>query len=303
MRPNGYDVVGIGENSIDYVYRLPSLPTARTSGAKMRIARREVLPGGQVATTLATCAALGLTTSYAGVFGDDENGRCIRQDLDARGVDTSRAIIRHAPNRYAVILVDDSHGERSILWERDERLNVSREELPVDLIRSARVLHVDNVDEQAAIDAASIARDAGVLVTSDIDHVTDRTAQLAEVVTIPIFSEHMPRELTGEADPERALRALRRRNDGWVVVTLGSRGSMLLDGDRLHHVPAFNVDAVDTTGAGDVFRGAFIYAWLRGDGPEEILRFANAAAALSCTREGALGGVPCLDEIRAILDE
>jgi sugar/nucleoside kinase (ribokinase family) len=295
---SGCDVVGIGENSIDYVYRLPSLPV---SSPKLRIARHEVLPGGQVATTLATCAALGLTTSYVGAFGEDENGRRVRRELDARGVDTHAAIVRAAPNRYAVILVDDAHGERIVLWDRDERLNLTSDELPVDLIRSARVLHVDNVDEEAAIEAARIAQDAHVPVTCDIDHLTSRTNQLLDLVTIPIFSERVPSELTGQTDPEGALRALRRRHDGWLVVTLGDQGSMLLDGDRLHHVPAFPVTSVDTTGAGDVLRGAFIHAWLRGDGPGDILRFANAAAAISCTREGALGGVPTLEEIARLL--
>jgi len=293
-----YDVVGIGENSIDYVYRLPSLPV---SAPKIRVARHEILPGGQVATTLATCAALGLTTSYAGTFGDDENGRRVRQELDARGVDTRAAIVRTAPNRYAIILVDESSGERVVLWDRDERLNVSRDELPVDLIRSARVLHVDNVDEEAAIEAAQIARAANVPVTSDIDHVTSRTGELLELITIPMFSAHMPGQLTGEVDPEAALRALRRRHPGWLVVTLGDRGSLLLDGEHLHRSAAFPVTAVDTTGAGDVFRGAFIYAWLRGNEPARILEFANAAAAISCTREGALAGVPTLEELRALL--
>src|ERR1051325_10653507 len=209
-----FDVVGFGENSIDYVYRLPTLPVLHASAAKIRIASRQVLPGGQVATTLATCAALGLTTSDAGVFGDDENGTHIRRELEARGVDTTQAIVHSAPNRYAVILVDESHGERTVLWDRDERLNVDPGELRTDLIRAARVLHVDNVDEIASMEAVRIARDAGVRVTSDIDHVTDRTEQLLSLVTIPIFSEHAPRELTGEADPERGLRTLRRRHDG-----------------------------------------------------------------------------------------
>jgi len=302
LERQGCDVVGIGENSIDLVYRLPALPTPSTSSAKIPIASHAILPGGQVATTLATCATLGLTASYAGVIGEDENGRRIREALDARGVGTDAAISRRAPNRYAVILVDESSGERIVLWDRDDRLNLSRDELPVDLIRSARVLHVDNVDEEAAMEAARIARHAGVAVTSDIDHVTVRTEQLLHLVTVPIFSEHVPRELTGERDYERALRTLRRRHDGWLCVTLGERGSMLLEGDQLHHVPAFTVAAVDTTGAGDVFRGAFIYAWLREETTAAILRFANAAAAISCTREGALGGVPTLDEIEMLLN-
>jgi sugar/nucleoside kinase (ribokinase family) len=96
---------------------------------------------------------------------------------------------------------------------------------------------------------------------------------------------------------------MRRQHDGMLCVTLGTRGSMLLDGDELYHAPAFRVHAVDSTGAGDVFRGALIASLLRGDAPETMLRFANAAAALSCTREGAIAGVPSLADVTHILAE
>ena len=84
-------------------------------------------------------------------------------------------------------------------------------------------------------------------------------------------------------------------------MTLGARGAMLLDGERLHRVGGHAVRAVDTTGAGDVFRGAFIYGQLRGDPPDQVLRFANAAAAVSCTREGAIGGIPTVGDVERIL--
>jgi sulfofructose kinase len=118
---------------------------------------------------------------------------------------------------------------------------------------------------------------------------------------VPILAEHVPRALTGESDLERALRMLRKSHGGPLCVTLGARGSMLLDGDQLYRVRAPSVHAVDATGAGDVFRGAFIDALLRGDNPVDILRFANAVAALSCTREGALDSVPTRREVEEFL--
>jgi len=280
-----WDVVGFGEHSIDVVYR----------GAARRVS-----PGGQVATTLCTCAALGLRTAYLGVFGDDEHGPRLRAELETRGVHTGAGLTRHASSRYACIFVDES-GDRTVFWQRDAALRLRPEDLPRDLVTSARLLHVDNVDEDAAIAAARLARDAGVHVTTDIDQVTPRTMALVETATIPILAEHVPRALTGERDPERALRMLRQRHHGMLCVTLGARGAMLLDGDTLHQAQAVTVEAVDTTGAGDVFRGAFIYALLRGDSPPDILRFANAAAAVSCTREGAIGGVPTLADVEALL--
>jgi sugar/nucleoside kinase (ribokinase family) len=174
-------------------------------------------------------------------------------------------------------------------------------DLSRDALVGARVLHVDNVDEDTAITAARIGREAGLIVTTDIDQVTERTLELVAAATFPVLADRVPQALTGETDPQKAIRALRQRHEGMLCVTRGPHGSMLLVGNELHEAPAFEVTAVDTTGAGDVFRGALIYSLLRGDRPESMLRFANAAAALSCTREGAIAGIPNLREIEQLL--
>jgi sulfofructose kinase len=294
MTPTDCDVVGIGENSVDIVYRVAARLAAN---GKMPISRRTIRPGGQVATTLCTCAVLGLRSRYIGAFGSDDNAALIRTTLESHGVDTGSALVRQAPNRYAVILVEEATGDRTVLWQRDPALTLGTSDIEPALITRARLLHVDDVDEEVSIAAAQIARAAGVPVTTDIDHVSSRTGRLIDAATCAILAEPVPSALTGEADAERALRALRQRHRGMLCVTLGHRGAMLLDGDRLHRVQAHAVEVVDTTGAGDVFRGALIDALLRGDAPEDILRFANAAAAISCTREGAIGGVPTRQEI------
>ncbi len=296
-----FDVVGVGANSVDYLYRLPEFPKPDSPTAKLRIAHHAITCGGQTATALCTCAAMGLRARYVGATGNDDSGRVIREELSRRGVEITHTAVRDAANAYAVILIDDVQGERVVLWDRDARLDLAPGDIDPAIIGDARLLHVDDVDVEASIHAASIARDAGIPVTSDIEQVGDRTNALIASVTIPIFAEHVLEPLTGERDVERALRALRRRHDGMLCVTLGTRGAMLLDGDRIHHAPTFQVAATDTTGAGDVFRGAFIAALLRGDAPGDILRFANAAAAISCTRQGAINGVPSLEETEALV--
>ena len=296
-----FDVIGVGANSMDYVYRLPAYPERDGPNAKMRISSHFLSCGGQVATALCTCAAMGLRAKYVGATGTDDNGRRIRDELARRGIDMTDAVIRDIPNQFAVIMVDESAGERIVLWDRDEGLVLRPRELPADVLAAARVVHVDDVDQEAAISAAGIARRAGRIVTSDIDRVTPRTDALVAAVTIPIFAEHVPAAITGEADVERALRKLRRLNDALMCVTLGPRGAALLEGDRFVHEPAFPVDAVDTTGAGDVFRGAFIAALLRGDRPCDAMRFGNAAAAVSCTRSGAINSVPTQQETSVLL--
>jgi sulfofructose kinase len=293
-----WDVIGIGESSVDEVYRVPA---ALGPNVKLRISSRQIRYGGQVATTLATCASLGLRAAFVGTAGDDDHAYGLCQALETRGVDTTLLIRRSARHRRAIILVNEQTGDRTVLWERDAQLALNPDELPRTIIERARLLHVDDVDVDAAVVAAGIARRAGIPVTSDIDHVNERTRLLIEAVTVPIFAEHVPGALTGESDPERALRRLRHRHSGLLCVTLGVRGSMLLDGNQLYRVPAPGVPAVDATGAGDVFRGAFICALLRGDSPVDILRFSNAAAALSCTREGALDSVPSRQDLEEFL--
>jgi sugar/nucleoside kinase (ribokinase family) len=296
-------VVGIGANSVDFVNLLPGYPRSQGPFAKMRIERQVICCGGQMATALVTCARLGLRVKYIGVTGTDDNGRRIRQELATRDIDLTDLVIRDAPNQFAVILVDQGSGERIVLWDRDERLALREHELPAEAIADARVVHVDDVDQDAAIRAAHVGREAGRIVTSDLDRLTPRTEELVAAVTVPIFAEHVPPALTGEDDQERALRKLRARHDGLLVVTLGPRGALALEGDRLHHAPAFDVEATDTTGSGDVFRGGFIYGLTRGWPVDRTLRFANAAAAASCTRLGAINGAPGAEETQRLVDD
>ena len=309
--------MGVGANSVDFVYRLPEYPQAHGVLSKIRISGHDRSPGGQTATALAACAALGLRTSYVGTISSGDNGVFIREALTSRGIDVSRGVVRDAPNAFAVILVaaprdarpgmparratDRSQGERIVLWDRSADMTLWPEDVPADLAASARLVHVDDVDPQAAIAAGRLGIAAGVPVTSDIEAARPSTYELLESVTIPMFAEHVPSELTGEPDLERALRALRQRHGGMLVVTLGPRGAVMLDGDRFVEQPAFEVSSVDTTGAGDVFRAGFIYALLRGDAPDAILRFACAAAAVSCTRRGAIASVPTLEMVNALL--
>jgi sulfofructose kinase len=221
----------------------------------------------------------------------------VTRELAGRGIDLSHVVTRDAANQFAVITVDERSGERIVLWDRDDRLALQPHELPAALMASARLVHVDDVDEAAAIRAATLARDAGVPVTSDLDRVTDRTRDLVAAVSIPIFAEHVVPAITGDADYEQGLRRLRQGHAGMLCITLGPRGSMMLVDDRLYVEPGYAIQSVDTTAAGDVFRAGFIHAFLAGATPSEILRFANAAAAMSCTRPGALNSVPTLAEV------
>ncbi len=293
------DVVGVGTNSVDQVLQLPIEIGAVIAIGKARVSDPNFICGGQTATVMAACAALGLRSGYVGAFGSDEHGRLIRSALQSCGVDLCGSIECDAPNRGAVILVDTT-GNRTVLWHRCDRLRMGLEGVGVSFLQG-HVVHVDDDDPELALHTAAIARSGGTPVTSDLEHVSDYTERLIASVTYPIFEQSLPASLTGEHDPERARRKLRRLNDGLLVMTRGDQGSVALDGDTFYTAPAFEVNVVDGTGAGDVFRAGFIYGLLRKWAVPDMLRFANAAAASSCTKLGAMPSVPLLAEVESML--
>lgn len=291
------DVIGFGENSVDRVVVVPQLPGTLNAPSKMRVKAVVRSCGGQVATAMAACASLGLRTAYAGVIGADTDGQLVRETLTLRGINL--AYLHETPSaatRWATILVDATTGERSVLWNRDDALSMGANDVDAIDVTAARLVHVDDTDIAASVRLAQAARRAGVLVTTDID-ASPQGLELVKVATHAILSEHALAVLSGEDDPEQGLRTLRHHSDGVLCVTLGPRGAMALFHDEIVTSPGRTVTAVDTTGAGDVFRAGFIVSLLAGGTLTENLRFANAAAAVSCTRMGAISGVPSLSDV------
>lgn len=295
------DVAGYGASSIDLVYILPAYPSPEGPLSKLRVISHGLQPGGQTATAMAGCAALGLSAAFLGATGDDAHGALVREALASRGVDLSYAAVIDGPQPHAVILLAEGQAERIVLWHRDAKFIPDEYSRLNTAAGGARLLHVDDTDEAGAIAAATIARAAGRLVTTDIDRVTDRTKELLALATHPVLAEHVPSALTGDADLARALRALRRITQAPIVVTRGAQGAAALEGDILVEAPGFRVEAVDTTGAGDVFRAGFIAALLEAQPLAAAMRFANAAAAASCTRHGAMASVPSRAAVLALL--
>ena len=302
---NDIDVIGLGENSVDRVLVVPALPGTPGAASKMRVDKATRSCGGQVATAMAACAALGLTSSYIGAVGNDDDGRLVRETLNANGVQTKHLHTRAlAATRWATILVDATNGERAVLWNKDAALTLTPAEVDAVDVTRARLVHVDDTDIAASLHLARRARAASRLITTDIDAgcSADDARSLAALATHAIVSEQALASLTGETDAERGLRALRQHSDAVLIVTLGPRGAMALHGNDIVTAHGFAVEAVDTTGAGDVFRAGFIAALLEDRALAEILRFANAAAAVSCTRMGAMRGVPMRRDVEELLN-
>ena len=290
-----FDVVGFGLNAVDHLCVVPHYPRFDT---KTEILHYYKLAGGQAATTVTFVSRMGLKGKYIGKVGSDDIGEFSLRSLRSENIDTSSVLVQKgARNQYAFIIIDKNSGERTILWERDRRLSFRDAELRREDICAGRVLHLDGHDHAAAIRAATWAQEEGIPVVIDLDKVVPRSKELIGKVDFLITSSNFPPDLTGIADPIESLLALRQYCDGFLAVTLGAQGAMAVVGDQCVRFPAFKVHAVDTTGAGDIFHGGFIYALLQNWSLDQCMSFANAAAGLNCTHLGARAGIPPLSEI------
>jgi len=291
-----FDVVGIGLNAIDYLCRIPRCPVP---GEKLRMTGFARQGGGQVATALVALSRWGLRTTYVGNVGDDEHGRISLALLADEGIDLSHArIVSGASSQFAVILVQDDSGERTILWERDARIRIRAEDLPLAAIRAARAVLLDGHDVLPSVAAARAARDAGVPVVLDAETVQEGTFDLLGACDHIVASSGFVERFAPGLPPEEGVRRIHERfTPVTSSVTLGVRGAVGFDGERLHHRPAIRVKAADTTGAGDIFHAGFLFALLSGRSFPEILSFGNAAAGLSCRKVGGRAAIPSLEEV------
>uniref|UniRef100_E6QHV6 PfkB domain protein n=1 Tax=mine drainage metagenome TaxID=410659 RepID=E6QHV6_9ZZZZ len=295
---NTIDLVGVGLNATDTVIALDRYPA---QGAKLEFNDLRVLPGGQVASTVAACQQWGLTTRYIGKLGDDAAAELHRREFARLGVDAKLIAVPYCSSRQSVILVDGD-GERTVLWRRDQRQNLHPNELRREWIESARVLHLDGYDMAAATLAASWARAAGIPVVADLDELYPGIDDLLALTDYAIVSRDFPLRLTGEPTLEAALQTMQRRYQAKLTAaTLGHDGALAWDGQQFCYSSAFRVPVADTTGAGDIFHAGFIYALLQGWPLQRQLDFSGAAAALNCTAIGARGGIRPVQEIEALM--
>lgn len=297
------DLVGLGQNSVDHQIRLTRYPQANE---KVEAKSYQLLPGGQVATAVLAGQRLGLRCAYLGAVGDDHLAAFACQSLEAAGARVHLHRVAGGRSQMGTVLVTDD-GDRTILQHYDPRVVLGANELSglKEVIQGARALHLDITDLDAAVLAASWARQAGVLVSLDIDRLLPGVERLFPLVDLLLAAEGFP-ELIGRESVQHALEWLRHRCPGVVGITRGEAGCQVWSPHEPAPCwyPAFEVETVDTTGCGDVFRGA-ILASLLGDPPAADLgsavRFGAAAAALQAMAEGAQPAVPDLAGVQSFL--
>ena len=335
------DVVGIGYCCLDELLRLSEIPEPE---GRAVVRERGIQGGGMVPTALVAVARLGGRAGFVGKVGDDATGEQITAELAGYGVDVSRCVVEPgATSNRTVVLVDERSGARSFLSDRGTVGVLRADELDLEYVRGAALLHLSDAS-QAALAAARAVTAAGDEVAFDGTHFHPSLWPLIPLVDYLIVSRffasefeahvagrgagraaelfagehgggpahpaalHPPAEaaLASELAGEALLGAARRLHEHGprvVVVTEGERGSWCVSDEGEIHTPAFEVTpVVDTTGAGDVFHGAFLYARSQRWDLEACLRLAAATAALKCRKLGGRAGIPDLEEARRLID-
>lgn len=288
-----FDVLGFGENSVDHLIVVPEYPQF---DSKVQFTDHIMLAGGQIASCMAGLSRLGFKSAYIGRFGSDSEGRFGIESLMEDRVDTRfTETIDGVRTRVAFILIDERNGERTVIWNRDERLGFTAAEAPLSAAALTKVLHIDALDPAAKIEMVRTAKAAGAIATIDVDYVFDGLIEMLPLIDILISSVDFPEKLTGIRDRRTALTEIKNKYGCPVVgVTKGDRGSSILVGDAYIKTSAYDVPGgcVDTTGAGDAFRVGMIYGLLKDAEIEESLKYANAVAALKCRKLGARTALP-----------
>jgi sugar/nucleoside kinase (ribokinase family) len=297
-----FDAVGFGLNAVDHLIVVPHYPAYDT---KTRLLEHKQSAGGQTATAIVALQRLGMKTAYAGRFGSDAEGEFGLRTLIDEGVDVEFAeVVPNSRNQLAFILIDAHNGERTIIWDRDDRLAYQPHEVPMPVASSGKVLHLDAHDPPACARMAQAARQAGTIVTADIDNVYEGLPELLPFIDVLITSRQFPDRLMGIKDETEALLELKARYGCAVVgLTKGVEGVVVHTAGEIFHSRAYEVPGgcKDTTGAGDAFHAGFIYGMLKGDELETCLKLANATAALKCRELGARTALPNPDELESFL--
>jgi len=286
-------VVGLGQSTVEQLGVGP-----RSSEAIVELPTFSIQSGGAVGTALATVAALGGQARYFGRVSDDEFGSIILRGLKAFGVDVTPVLIepgRVSPTSF--ILVDERTGRRLVRFTRGSVTPLEPGELPRNLLDDTRLLLVDGRNPPVHIAAAERAKALGISVLLDARRLGTGMGELIDLADIVIGNERFAAEFSHTSDMKRSLVELTKMGPRIAVITLGEEGAIALEGETLVRQPALPIEVYDTTGASEVFRGAFIFGQLQAWPLDKCLPFANAAAALNCRHLGGVGGIPSFAEV------
>ena len=287
-----FDVVGFGTNAVDFLISVPEYPAFNS---KISLTDYIQAAGGEIATAMVGLSRLGMKTAYAGRFGADEAGDFGWQTLADEAVDMSFAEkIPNARTQIAFIIIDERNGERTVIWNRDEKLGYAETDAPIEAAALGKVLHFTPHDTLACLKMAEKAKAENTIISIDVDNDFENIEKVLPLVDIMIASEDFAEKLFGIKDRKQGLQKLKERFGCPVVgMTLGENGSLILCENEFIETKGFKVPngCKDTTGAGDSFRAGFLYGFLSGQTIEECRKISKCRRRAEMPRNRRENGI------------
>lgn len=297
-----FDVTGMGCVSVDFLGRVPAWPK---EGIKAPLESFSIQGGGLVATALVTVARLGGRSRFAGFLGTSSTATSARENLLHSHVDTSLILHKEkAEPIIAMVITEAQKGERTIFFSKKDVSYPNPDDYSdMEWMKQTRVFLFDSVSESAGVKMAELARREKVTTIIDAERINSSTPEALQAADHIVVPEAFAREYTGMGDIKEMLKKLRNRQEQVVIITSGARGSFVLNSDYYAHQPAFPVKSLDTTGAGDIFHGAYALSIARRNDPFFSCRYASAAAALSTLGHGGQSAIPNESMVLQLIDE
>jgi len=297
-----YDVVAIGGATVDHLNVVDHFPE---KDQKIVPLWSSLQGGGQAANAVACMARLGMKTAMIGTVGDGPIGQFAIETLKQEGVDTSLMVKQegHAP-AISSIIIEDKIGSRTIVADRGELKTMPITDAMYDAIKNCKVVHSDAHFPEENMKLVKFARENSIPVCIDAEPHTPNYQEFAKLADLLIVSRRFVENQFGH-DYEKALKEYIKMGAKIAVVTLGKYGAIGVQKQdmEIYSVPEYYVEpVVDTTGAGDVFHGAFLYGWLQKWDFKKIMKFSNVCASLKCLKIGGRLGMPTLEEALTALE-
>jgi ribokinase len=286
---------------MDYTFVVDPYPPLDDKADALSFSRQG---GGPVPNALCALSRFGVSCGFIGKCGNDPDGQSIREELESFGVNASRLVLDpNSRTPRAFILVEKKSGKRTVVLDRTQSSALAPEEIDPVLLQGIRFLLIDGREPDSMLTAAILVKKFGGEVILDAGSPRKGIRDLLPHVDHLVVSHRFSEDFAQEADPGQAALKLAWMGFRSVVITSGRRGCVAANPDgELFEQDAFKVDVIDTTGAGDIFHGGFVYGLDKAWELPKIIEYASAAAALKCTRLGGRHGIPELNEVLGFIE-
>lgn len=302
-------IIAVGDANVDLVAPTKSLPS---KGEEVLVDKVEMCPGGSAANLSVAVARLGVSAGFIGRVGNDFFGQFLIKRFEKENVDISQLQVDDKVGTALLFVIVTKNGERTMYTFRGANVYLSPNQVDMDYVRSADVLHVSGYtlisdpQRKTALQILDVAKKAGVFISFDAGvlapiKAASRVRSILPLIDLLFLNELEAVSLMDIKRPESAAESILNLGPEIVALKLGDRGCLVLTKHKRFHSPAFKVDVVDTTGAGDAFDAGFLLGIKEGWNLEKTARFANAVGALSVTRVGAWSALPTRREVEEFI--